>query len=750
MNKKTFYTSPASQWVEAQPLGNGRIGAMVYGGTDKETVCLNHDTLWSGRPKNIEIPNFREGFEKARELALAGNYAEAHKTVNQNCLGEYMENYLPFGDLEIEFCQADGEVLGYSRTLDLENALLTVGFSRGGVDFKREYFVSYPDDVLAIKMSASVCGALSFSASLSSKLKSATECDRDILKLKGECPGQSHNPETQEDDIVYFDEDEKRGVLFCGALKVHTSGGETVYDNGRITVKGADKAVLILSIKTSFGGYNIPPALSGIPYEENAVSAVNSASKAGYQTLLDRHKNDFSEMFNRISLDLGKSGREDMPTDQRLLKLKEDGNDISLYTLLFDFGRYLLISSSRKGSTATNLQGIWNNSLTPPWRSGYTLNINTQMNYWPALMCGLEDCYTPLIDLIKTLSVSGTDTASRLYGARGFCVHHNSDIWGATTPVKLDARWGFWNGGGGWLCQHLFEYYKYTLDTDFLKITAFPIMKKGAEFYLDLLCERGDGHYSVILSTSPENSFAYIDGNGNKITSAVAKYTTMSDTIAFELFDNCLKCIDILGLDEPAFKAELENAVSKMDIFRIMSDGRLAEWNEEFGEPETTHRHISHLYGLHPASLITVKDTPELAKACKKTLEARGDGGTGWSLSWKVNCFARLNDGNHALKLLNLQLNPVDSLTISYEAQGGTYPNLFDAHPPFQIDGNFGVVSGILEMLARVADEGVELLPALPDAWKNGSLKGLRIKGNKILDLEWKDGKVSFVKEYEV
>ncbi len=440
-----------------------------------------------------------------------------------------------------------------------------------------------------------------------------------------------------------------------------------------------------------------------------------------------------------------------MPTDERLIKFEKDGDDISLYTLLFDFGRYLAISSVREGTQIANLQGIWNGEMKPPWRSNFTLNINAEMNQWPLLACGLEDCFKPFVDFVDDISRSGEHAAKTIYGARGFSMPSNTDIWLKSTPNFGDARFAFWEGATGWLCRSLFEYYEYTKDIEYLKNRCYPIMKKAAYFYIDILCDRGDGYYSVCPSTSPENGFIYENEKGERINAAVAKYATMTDTIVYDLFTNCIKAIDVIGGDESdrEFKKQLKSLLEKMKTFEIGADGRLLEWNEAFEEQEINHRHVSHLYGLHPANMITPEKTSELAEACRKTLEKRGDGGTGWSLAWKVNFFARLNEGNHALRLIDMMLRPVDAKEISYEADGGIYPNMLDAHPPFQIDGNFGVVSGMIEMLIRGDEEDIKLLPALPDKWKDGRLSGVRVRGNRIFDIEWKNGKLTSVSERE-
>lgn len=733
MASKTMYKSPANCWTEAQPLGNGSIGAMVFGGVFKERICLNHDTLWTGRPRQINLEGAYDALFKAKELVKNENYAEAHRCITENCLGRRGQSYLPFGDMELDFYDIADNVTGYKRVLDLQKAIVTVEFSAADVNYKREYFVSYPDDVMVIKLSSDRDGMINFDLKLSSPLKNKVLTKDNALYLTGECPGV----QTPEYTYEYSDNPEEKGIAFRGGAVVMTDG-EIKPCNNAVFVRNANEAVIVFSIKTSFNGCNKHPYTEGTEYINRLDSTLANAEQSGFDLLIKRHVADYRELFGRISLDLGTSGREDMPTDERLIKFKEDNDDISLYTLLFDFGRYLAISSVREGSQIANLQGIWNDSIAPPWCSNFTLNINTEMNQWPLMMCGLDECFKPFVEFMKNASVSGEFAAKTMYRAHGFVMHANTDIWLQSTPASGDARFAFWNGSPGWLCRSLYEYYEYTMDIDYLINDCYPIMKKAAQFYMDIISDRGDGYLGITPATSPENGFIY-DGHENL---GVAKWTTMSDCIAYDLFSNCIKAIDRADIDDKEFRAKLEDTLSQMNPLMISDDGRLLEWNDNFEEYEVSHRHVSHLYALHPADMITPGKTPILAEACRKTLEKRGDGGTGWSLAWKVNFFARLNQGDHALSLIDMMLSPVDAEEISYEADGGIYPNMFDAHPPFQIDGNFGVVSGIIEMLVRCADGDISLLPALPDKWKDGKLSGVRVKGGKVLDIEWKDGKV--------
>lgn len=764
-----FYKQPAVEWNEALPLGNGSLGAMVFGDARKELVQLNHDTLWSGKPGKLEKEGAYEAFIEARQQTFDGKYEEAHQLLSEKFLCGFTNSYLPFGDLHVDM-DLNGEISDYRRSLDLAQALMNVEFTCEGVRYKREYFVSFPDEVMAIRVSADKAGKVNVRLSLESPLKHECEIQGNNYILDGECPGEvcvKASDSTKE--YAYPEKPENRGVQFRGGMKVLNCGGELVRGaiQDAICVQGADSVVILLAIKTSFNGFDKLPYLEGKEYRQATNNVLEAATKYSWEELLARHKADYQALFYKLKLDLGESGMEHFPTDERLRRFGEEKDDISLITLLFDFGRYLTIASSREHSQATNLQGIWNASMTPPWRSNYTVNINTEMNYWPTLMCGLENCYEPLIRFMQERSVAGEHTAQKFYHARGFVMHHNSDIWAHTTAVESNAQYGFWHGASGWLCHNLYDYYEYTLDKKYLAEICFPIMKKAAEFYLDLLCDRGDGKLALCPSTSPENSFLYGDGK----QSSVARYTAMSDCIAYELFENCLKAMRELGLVEKAlddkaeecgvandmsaeyiettkFAAELRHALEHMQPISVDADDRILEWNEEFEEKEITHRHISHLYALHPAHMITPEKTPELAEACRKTLEVRGDDGTGWSLAWKINMYARLNDGNHALQLLEKQLKYIKPTEVKSWRGGGTYPNLFCAHPPFQIDGNFGFVSGVLEMLVDVRDGELCLLPALPDKWKKGSLTGVRMKGGKVLDIAWEDGKLVSVVEH--
>ena len=737
MNTDTlYYIHPAKYWMDALPLGNGTLGAMCYSGVGQDKITLNHDTLWSGHPRKIEKPGAYESWKKAQKLALEGQYASSQKELEDNFLTCWSQAYMPFGDLLLEF--GDTAFSEYERKLSLAKAILTSQYVSEENCIRKTAFVSYPQGVFVYHIEAD--RPIAFTARLQCPLRSKVYVEDGILMADGECPGDCGSTKSEYpcNDHRYFENDKERGIQFRGAVQV-VSDGKVIEMQDTLRVENATCVTLYVTIATSYNGFNKYPAIEGKEYKARCLKTLKDACALGYAAVREAHVKDYKEYYDRVSLRIGQEENLLLPTDERLMRFAVDKNDPALYTLLFNFGRYLLIASSRPGSLATNLQGIWNNSLKPAWNSNYTININTEMNYWPVMMCGLGELMEPLENLIRMLSVTGRDVAREFYHADGFVSHHNADIWGFATPVWNRAVYGFWSGSSGWLCRSLFEKYEYTLDKNYLKNTALPLMQEAAKFYLDILVEDDKDELIICPATSPENSFI-VDGE----SVAVAQSTAMMNSIVLDLLLGCKRACEDLGISDE-FYDRVVKAIPRIKRTVVGEDGRLLEWDEPLEEAEIHHRHVSHLYALHPAGIITPEDEERFA-ACRKTLETRGDDGTGWSLAWKINFWARLRDGDHALNLVDQLLRLVDSANTDnpvYTGGGGVYPNMLDAHPPFQIDGNFGAVSGIGEMLLQSDGKNIWLLPALPDAWCEGEVRGLAARGGVTVDMTWRDGKLT-------
>lgn len=718
---KLTFDKPATKWTEALPLGNGRIGAMVFGGPEDERLQINESTLWGGSPHNYTNPDAHTKLNEIRQLIFAGKLDEAEK-LSESLMGQpkLLMPYQPFCDLRLHF-PGHGQATQYRRELHLDDATAETTYKVGSATFRREVFVSYPDQILVVRITASQPGKLTFSIWLDSP-QPRTQVERGangMLQMTGQIRPRQ-NPASS-----WTGSWEQAGLRFAAVLEVLNVGGSVRNAEGRMEVSRADSVTILFSNATSFRNYG------DIGGDAMAVARgyLRRASKRSCDRLRQRHVDDFGQLFSRVQLHLG-DGHSTETTDQRIKSFAEI-EDPGVLALYFEFGRYLLISSSRTGGQPANLQGIWNEELLPAWSSKWTTNINLQMNYWQADAGDLWETEEPLWALIRDLRVTGADTAHVHYRSKGWVLHHNTDLWRATAPV--DGPWGIWPTGGVWLANQMWDHYEFTGDHEFLQRQAYPAMKEAAEFVLGVLVEAPvgtpfPGRLVTNPSTSPENQYI-LNAKPHHLTYA----PTMDTELIRELFEHCQRAAEILGTDV-SFRSELNRSEKRLPPLQIGKRGELQEWIADYPENEPTHRHVSHLYSLYPGHDINLRDTPELAAAARNSLELRGDGGTGWSTVWRVALWARLQNPEHAYNNLKILITT------------STLPNMFDLCPPFQIDGNLGGPAAIAEMLVQSTSDEIKLLPALPRQWSSGSLTGVRVRGGARLDITWNDGRLTELK----